>query len=88
VSICQQLWRRDWDSRRNQTRASPHRRGDSIEGDIWTGHVDRLGAEVVQQICGSVEPFYQAASQNRSLKEQGVHHIINGAKNMLGFTVL
>jgi hypothetical protein len=35
-----------------------------------------------------VEPFYPVASQNRSLKEQGAQHIINGAKDALDFTVL
>jgi hypothetical protein len=28
------------------------------------------------------------ASRNQSLKEQGAHHIINGAKNELVFTIL
>jgi hypothetical protein len=59
--------------------------GDSMEGDVWT---DRLGREAVHQICGGVEPFYLVASRNRSPKEQGVHHIINGAKNTFSFTVL
>jgi hypothetical protein len=62
--------------------------GDSMEGDVWTSRADRLGGEMVQHIYGGVEPFYPVASQNRSLKVQGVHHIINGAKNALGFTVL
>jgi hypothetical protein len=44
--------------------------GDSVEGDVWTSHADRLGREVIQQICGGVETFYPIASQNRSLKEQ------------------
>jgi hypothetical protein len=35
-----------------------------------------------------VEPFYPVASQNRSLKKQGMQHIIDGAKDALGFTVL
>jgi hypothetical protein len=35
-----------------------------------------------------VEPFYPVASQNRRLKKQGTHHIIDGAKDTLGFTVL
>jgi hypothetical protein len=43
---------------------------------------------VVQLICGAVEPFYQVASQNRSLKERGAQHIINGAKDALGFTIM
>jgi hypothetical protein len=42
--------------------------GDSMEGEVWTGHADCLGGEVVQQICGGVEPFYPVASRNRSLK--------------------
>jgi hypothetical protein len=42
--------------------------GDSMEGEVWTGRVDRLGREVIQQICGGVEPFYPVASRNRSLK--------------------
>jgi hypothetical protein len=42
--------------------------GDSMEGDAWIGSVDCLGGERVQQICGGVEPFYPAVSQNRSLK--------------------
>jgi hypothetical protein len=33
-----------------------------MEDEIWIGHADRLGEEVVQQICGSVEPFYPVAS--------------------------
>jgi hypothetical protein len=61
---------------------------DSVEGGIWTSHVDRLGGEVVQQICDGVESFYPVANRNRSMKEQGAHHIINGAKNALSFTIL
>jgi hypothetical protein len=62
--------------------------GDSREGEVWTGHVDRLGVEAVQQICGDVEPFYPVASRNRSLKKQEIQHIIDGAKDVLGFTIL
>jgi hypothetical protein len=62
--------------------------GDSMEGEVWTGHADYLGGEVVQHICGSVEPFYPVASQNRSLKKQGTQHIIDGEKDALSFTVL
>jgi hypothetical protein len=32
--------------------------GDSMEGEVWAGHAYRLGGEVVEQICGGVEPFY------------------------------
>jgi hypothetical protein len=39
--------------------------GDSMEGKVWTGRANRLGREVVQQTCGSVEPFYPVASQNK-----------------------
>jgi hypothetical protein len=60
---------------------------DSMEGE-WTCRVDRLHGEVVQQICGGVEPFYPVESQNRSLKEHGSHHIINGVKNVVNFIVL
>jgi hypothetical protein len=42
--------------------------GDSMEGEVWTGRADRIGGEVIQQICGGVEPFYPVASRNRSLK--------------------
>jgi hypothetical protein len=45
-------------------------RGDSMEGDVWTGHADCLGGEVVQQICSGVEPFYPVANQNISLKSR------------------
>jgi hypothetical protein len=61
---------------------------DSMEGEVWTVRTDRLGGEAVQQICGGVEPFYPVASRNRSLKKQGTQHIIDGAKDALGFTVL
>jgi hypothetical protein len=61
---------------------------DSMEGEVWVGHADRLGGEAVQQICGSVEPFYPIVSRNRSLKKQRTHHIIDDAKDALGFTVL
>jgi hypothetical protein len=44
--------------------------GDSMDGEVWTGHANRLGGEAVQQICGGVEPFYPVVSQNRSLKKQ------------------
>jgi hypothetical protein len=43
--------------------------GDSVEGEVWTSHADHLGGEVVQQICGNVEPFYPVASQDRSLQK-------------------
>jgi hypothetical protein len=59
---------------------------DSIEDEVWASRADRLGGEVVQQICGGVEPFYPVASWNRSLKKQGAQHIINGVED--GFTVL
>jgi hypothetical protein len=62
--------------------------GDSMEGKVWTGCVDRLGGEAVQQICASVEPFYPVASRNRILKIQGTQHIIDGANDVFGFTVL
>jgi hypothetical protein len=61
---------------------------DSMEGEVWTGRTDHLSGEAVQQICGGVEPFYPVAIQNRSMKEQGTHHIIDGAKDAFGFTVL
>jgi hypothetical protein len=35
-----------------------------------------------------VEPFYPVASRNRSLKKQGTQHIIDGANDAFGFTVL
>jgi hypothetical protein len=59
-----------------------------MEGEVWTGCTDRLGGEVDQQICGGVEPFYPVASRNRSLKKQGMQHIIDGANDAFGFTVL
>jgi hypothetical protein len=62
--------------------------GDSMEGKVWTGRTDRLGGEAIQQICGGVEHFYLVASWNRSLKEQGTQHIIDGAKDAFDFTVL
>jgi hypothetical protein len=61
--------------------------GDSMEGEVWDDHVDRLGGEEIQQICDGVEPFYPA-SQNRNLKKQGTQHIIDSAEDALGFTVL
>jgi hypothetical protein len=59
-----------------------------MDDEVWTGHTDRLDGEAVQQICGGVEPFYPVASRNRSLKKQRTRHIINGAKDVFGFTVL
>jgi hypothetical protein len=35
-----------------------------------------------------VEPFYPVASWERSLKEQGGNHVINGAKGTFDFTIL
>jgi hypothetical protein len=61
---------------------------DSMKGEVWIGRVDRLGGKAVQQICDGVEPFYPVASRNRSLKEHAVQHIINSAKDALGFTIL
>jgi hypothetical protein len=62
--------------------------GDTMEGDVWTGRVDRLGKEAIQQICGGVEPFYPVASRHRSLKKLGTQHIIDGAEDALSFTVM
>jgi hypothetical protein len=62
--------------------------GDSIEGAIWASRADCFGGEAVQQLSGGVKPFYPVASWNRSLKRQGVQHIINGADDALNFTVL
>jgi hypothetical protein len=36
--------------------------GNSMEGEVWAGHADHLGGEVVQQICGGVKPFYLVVS--------------------------
>jgi hypothetical protein len=62
--------------------------GDSMEGEVWAGCADHLGGEVVQQICGGVEPFYPVASWNRSLKKQGAQQIIDGVEDTLDFTIL
>jgi hypothetical protein len=56
-----------------------------MEGEVWAGHADRLGGEAVEQICGSVEPFYPVARRNKSLKKQRTQHIIDGAEDALGF---
>jgi hypothetical protein len=45
--------------------------GDSVDGEVWAGHADRLGGEAVQHICDGLKPFYPVASQNRWLKKQG-----------------
>jgi hypothetical protein len=62
--------------------------GDTVESDIGAGCADHFAGKMVQQICGSVEPFYPVASRKRTLKEQGVNHVINGAKSTLDFTIL
>jgi hypothetical protein len=43
---------------------------------------------VVQKVSSSVEPFYPVAGQHRGLKQWGSDHIIDGAKSVLGFTIL
>jgi hypothetical protein len=43
---------------------------------------------VTQQVRSGLEPFYSLASRHRGLKQQGADHIIDGAKSVLGFTVL
>jgi hypothetical protein len=43
--------------------------GDSMKSKIWTCHANHLDGEVIQQICGGVEPFYPVVSWNRSLKK-------------------
>jgi hypothetical protein len=62
--------------------------GDSMEGEVWAGCVDRLGGETCPQICGGVKPFYLVTSRNKSLKKQGAQHIVDGAEDALGFTIL
>jgi hypothetical protein len=62
--------------------------GDTVESDIGAGCVDHFAGKTIQQICGSVEPFYPVTSRERRLKEQGANHVINGAESTLGFTVL
>jgi hypothetical protein len=62
--------------------------GDTVESDIGAWCADCFAGKTVQQICGSVKPFYPVASRERSLKEQGVNHVINGAESTLDFTVL
>jgi hypothetical protein len=62
--------------------------GDSMEGEVWAGRVDRLSGETVQQICGGVKPFYSVMSQNKNRKKQGAQHIVDGAEDALGFTIL
>jgi hypothetical protein len=61
---------------------------DSMEGEVWTGRADRPDGEVIQQIYDSVEPFYPVANQNRSLKRQRMHHIIDDADDALDFTIM
>jgi hypothetical protein len=61
---------------------------DTVESDRRVGCVDHFAGKVVQQIYDSVEPFYPVVSQERSLKEQGANHVINGAESTLDFTVL
>jgi dihydrofolate reductase len=36
--------------------------GDTVESNIGAGFTDRLVGKTVQQICGSMEPFYPVAS--------------------------
>jgi hypothetical protein len=62
--------------------------GDTVESDIGAGCTDYFAGKTVQQICGSVKPFYLVASWERRLIEQGANHVINGAESTLGFTVL
>jgi hypothetical protein len=62
--------------------------GDTVESDIGAGCMDHFAGKTVQQICDSVELFYPVPSRERSLKEQGANHVINGAESTLGFTVL
>jgi hypothetical protein len=50
--------------------------GDTLESDIGAGCADRFARKTVQQICGSVEPFYLVASRERSLKEQGANMLL------------
>jgi hypothetical protein len=59
-----------------------------VESDIGAGCADHFVGKTIQQICSSVKPFYRVASRERSLKEQGANHVINGAKSTLRFTVL
>jgi hypothetical protein len=61
--------------------------GNTVESDIGAGCADHFAGKMVQQICGSVEPFYLVASQEISLKEQRANHVINGAESTLGFTI-
>jgi hypothetical protein len=62
--------------------------GDTVESDIGARCADHFAGKMVQQICGSVEPFYPVVSRKRSLEEQGANHVINGEDSTLGFTVL
>jgi hypothetical protein len=43
--------------------------GDTVESDIGAGCVDHFAGKTIQQICGSVEPFYPVTSRERRLKE-------------------
>jgi hypothetical protein len=35
---------------------------DTVESNIGAGFMDHLAGKMVQQICGSVEPFYLVAN--------------------------
>jgi hypothetical protein len=62
--------------------------GDIVESNIGAGFADRLARKMVQQICGNVEHIYPVANWERSLKKQGVNHLIYDAKSTLDFIVL
>jgi hypothetical protein len=61
--------------------------GDSMEGEVRVGRADCLCGEVVQYMCGSVEPFYLVASWNKSLKnrEHGILLMVQRMRSALPF---
>jgi hypothetical protein len=50
--------------------------------------LNRLGGEMVLEVCSGVKPLRPVAPRKICLKQQGVDDIIDRTNDTLGFTVL
>ena len=60
----------------------------AIEGEERGSHVQSLGGEAIDEVCGCGKSISPIGGGHGRLEQQGASYIICGAKHVLGFTVL
>jgi hypothetical protein len=57
-------------------------RGCAEEGEEGSGVTDRLGEEVVEDMCGSVQGLHPIAGRERHMEEKAADHVSGDANNV------